>query len=348
MKLKYGLLALLLTGCSQREPKIEIPPTIEEAPPITQVTAMGEIAYEKLHYIQDNLPYRIAFTANEWAMGDWIIEKLEEIGLTPQVQEFSMADFEFTDFLQETLSIYPYSTLERVNASRNIMATITGASEEIIIVGAHYDSLFTRGIADNGASIALLLELAKRLAEEELPYTVKFVFFGAEEFGLLGAEYFVRTMPEHVKLMVNADPLFDSEVLNFSVGALDENGIQVHNKLSESILETAQELELDLVFQPNGILIPSDNLPFVRKGLTTLALFGVDVEIDESGRLFPAGTMERTDVTLSQFEQEGAYHIRQIIDTPNDNLPFIQKNHPHGLERALYGFGRFLEAILRR
>lgn len=67
---------------------------------------------------------------------------------------------------------------------RNFEATRTGSSlpEEIIVVGAHYDSVLgCPGANDNASGVAGILELARLLATQELSRTVRFVAFVNEE-----------------------------------------------------------------------------------------------------------------------------------------------------------------------
>ena len=67
---------------------------------------------------------------------------------------------------------------------RNIFVERRGSSipEETVLVGAHYDSVVgSPGANDNGSGVAALLELARLLAERELPRTVRFVAFVNEE-----------------------------------------------------------------------------------------------------------------------------------------------------------------------
>lgn len=58
----------------------------------------------------------------------------------------------------------------------------TSLAREIVVVGAHYDSVFgTRGANDNASGVAGILEVARLLATEELSRTVRFVAFVNEE-----------------------------------------------------------------------------------------------------------------------------------------------------------------------
>jgi hypothetical protein len=67
---------------------------------------------------------------------------------------------------------------------RNIDAAQPGTSkaDEIIVVGAHYDSVRgAPGANDNATGVAAVLEIARILKEEKLPRTVRYVAFVNEE-----------------------------------------------------------------------------------------------------------------------------------------------------------------------
>ena len=66
----------------------------------------------------------------------------------------------------------------------NIQAELPGNSPEIVLVGAHYDSVFgSPGANDNGSGVAALLALARRFAAQPNEKTVRFVAFVNEEPG---------------------------------------------------------------------------------------------------------------------------------------------------------------------
>jgi Zn-dependent M28 family amino/carboxypeptidase len=56
------------------------------------------------------------------------------------------------------------------------------ASDEILVVGAHYDSVLgCPGANDNGTGVASLIELSRLVTRRDLPRTVRFVLFVNEE-----------------------------------------------------------------------------------------------------------------------------------------------------------------------
>lgn len=64
----------------------------------------------------------------------------------------------------------------------NIEVEIRGARPQIVVVGAHYDSVYgSPGANDNGSGIAALLALARRFAGKPVAQTLRFVAFANEE-----------------------------------------------------------------------------------------------------------------------------------------------------------------------
>ena len=70
----------------------------------------------------------------------------------------------------------------RGRACHNIEAEIRGTSPEVVVIGAHYDSVFgCPGANDNASGVAGLLALARRFAGKPTGKTLRFVAFVNEE-----------------------------------------------------------------------------------------------------------------------------------------------------------------------
>ncbi|MGH8606627.1 MAG: M28 family peptidase, partial [Gammaproteobacteria bacterium] len=66
--------------------------------------------------------------------------------------------------------------------SENLEVTLPGVSREIILIGAHYDSVRgSPGANDNASGVAALLELSLALVEAKLACSLRFVAFVNEE-----------------------------------------------------------------------------------------------------------------------------------------------------------------------
>ena len=71
----------------------------------------------------------------------------------------------------------------------NIAAEIAGLRPEIVVIGAHYDSVLgSPGANDNGSGVAALLALARRFAGKPSARTLRFVAFANEEPGYFQTE----------------------------------------------------------------------------------------------------------------------------------------------------------------
>jgi peptidase M28-like protein len=64
----------------------------------------------------------------------------------------------------------------------NLEAQITGRSRDIVVIGAHYDSVYgAPGANDNATGVAGVLALARRFAQAQPEKTIRFVAFANEE-----------------------------------------------------------------------------------------------------------------------------------------------------------------------
>jgi Zn-dependent M28 family amino/carboxypeptidase len=81
--------------------------------------------------------------------------------------------------------------------SRNVIAqTTTGRDDNVVMAGAHLDSVPEGpGINDNGSGSAALLELALRLGgAPKVGNAVRFAWWGSEELGLIGSDAYVQSL----------------------------------------------------------------------------------------------------------------------------------------------------------
>jgi Zn-dependent M28 family amino/carboxypeptidase len=85
----------------------------------------------------------------------------------------------------------------RVEKTRNVIAqTATGSTADVVMVGAHLDSVAEGpGINDNGSGVAAVLETALQLGSSPpVRNAVRFGFWGAEEYGTLGSANYVESL----------------------------------------------------------------------------------------------------------------------------------------------------------
>ncbi len=100
----------------------------------------------------------------------------------------------------------------------NLIAEVPGAGrkDEIVLVGAHYDTApGTPGANDNASGVAVLLALAQRFAHEKPARTLRFVafaneeppFFDTNDMGSRRYAQHVKNRKEHIVAMLSLETL---------------------------------------------------------------------------------------------------------------------------------------------
>ena len=175
-----------------------------------------------------------------------------------------------------------YQPVPKANC-RNVVAWIKGASDDYIVVGAHLDHMGVQrdkvinGADDNASGSAAILALAKRVAKirKLAPFkplrSVVFVWFTAEERGLVGARHYVSSplSPHGDKLpifMLNLDMVGH---LGSKIPRLAANGAFIPDEVLNSLAEKYP-------FAPRITLrnrqAASDQIPFYNKGVPCVML----------------------------------------------------------------------------
>ncbi|MDH3626455.1 MAG: M20/M25/M40 family metallo-hydrolase [Acidobacteriota bacterium] len=124
----------------------------------------------------------------------WIVERLRDAGLEPERDEIDVAG----------------------TIVANVVAILPGTTrpDEVVLVGAHYDTVIgSPGADDNASGVALLLAMAARLVETPMERTVRIVFFVNEEDPFTGGMQMgsrvhadrSRERGDDIVLMLNVD-----------------------------------------------------------------------------------------------------------------------------------------------
>ncbi|MDK2916873.1 MAG: bacterial leucyl aminopeptidase [Euryarchaeota archaeon] len=117
------------------------------------------------------------------------------------------------EYLTARLAAIPGLEVEsRGGEQSNIVATLPGAdaTDEVVVVGAHYDSTSfdparAPGATDNGCGVAIVLELARVMSGHSFNRTVEFAFWNGEEVGRLGSIDHAADAAAPIVLCLNYD-----------------------------------------------------------------------------------------------------------------------------------------------
>ena len=169
------------------------------------------------------------------------------------------------DFFIETLT------------TRNVIAeTRRGDPDNVVVVGAHLDSVIDGpGIQDNGSGSAAILEIAEEMAKVKPRNQVRFIWFSAEESGLIGSEYYVEQLSDEerdrIALMLNFDMIASPNFARFVYDGSDEDAPAGSGAIEDVF--NAYFASRGLAFEPTPFDGRSDYGPFIAEGIPAGGLF---------------------------------------------------------------------------
>ena len=228
-------------------------------------------------------------TAGDTLASEFIVDKLRSLKLKPVVKGKKKKAF-FQDFTYG-------KDVERT--THNIIAVVPGKDKQLrneyIVVGSHYDHLgmggqgsgsrrpdtlgVHPGADDNASGDAVVLELARHFKKARSPRSLIFMFFGAEEQGLVGSKKFLewmkqednqrKNLPDSMKgivAMVNLDM-----VGRMRDSAMSVSGTGTSSRFKAMAEQAAAQTGLHISCVPDGYG-PSDQASFVAVDIPVLFL----------------------------------------------------------------------------
>ncbi|KAF4610794.1 hypothetical protein D9613_006614 [Agrocybe pediades] len=119
--------------------------------------------------------------------------------------------------------IHVDATNEQRWSSNLFAVTKTGDKQNIVMAGAHSDSVAAGpGINDDGSGSMGVLEIALNLPKYKVKNAVRFAWWTAEEFGLVGSEHYVANLSEAERQKI-------ALYLNFDMIASPNFGYFIHD-----------------------------------------------------------------------------------------------------------------------
>ncbi|EHQ90096.1 M28 family metallopeptidase [Desulfosporosinus youngiae] len=161
----------------------------------------GEKAFEHVNHLVQKIGPRPAGSKSELKAAQYIAYILRQNGWKVREQPFSKVVVREPSLLQKEQQV-------ELISSQNIIAELPGTRPETIVAGAHYDSATFNvpGAVDNASGVGVLLELARVLSQEPHEETYQLIFFGAEEYGLVGSQFYASQADlSAVQWMLNVD-----------------------------------------------------------------------------------------------------------------------------------------------
>jgi Zn-dependent M28 family amino/carboxypeptidase len=170
--------------------------------------------------------------------------------------------------------------------TRNVIGeSRAGDPRDLVVVGAHLDSVQRGpGLNDNGSGSVLILEVAEQMAKMRPRNRVRFVWWSAEELGLLGSSHYVRQLSagalQSHALYLNLDMVGSPNFVRFVYdgdGPASSGGSAGSAAIERVFARYFSARKL--AYKETDLGGGSDHLPFVRAGVPVGGLFtGTDSE----------------------------------------------------------------------
>ncbi len=146
-----------------------------------------------------------------------------------------------------TIAVAPPESRPQVNIIAEKKATSKFGKNNIVMAGAHLDSVQAGpGINDNGSGSAALLEVAEQLGKLSPQNTLRFAWWGAEESGLIGSTQYVNGLSQaqrdEIALYLNFDMVGSPNYI-FMVYDGDESGFEAPVVVPEGSIQIEDTFE---------------------------------------------------------------------------------------------------------
>ena len=173
-------------------------------------------------------------------------------------------------------------TESEIRETVNVIAeTATGDPNRTVVIGAHLDSVIAGpGLQDNGTGSAGNLEIAETFAAQDRVASnrLRFIWFGAEELGLLGSRYYVDNLSQaerdQILLNLNFDMIGSPNFVRFVYdgdGTTGPAGPLGSGSIEEVFVDYFDSQ--GLASEPTPFNGRSDYGPFIAVGIPAGGLF---------------------------------------------------------------------------
>jgi len=194
--------------------------------------------------------------------------------------------------------------------SSNVIAIKDGAEcpERIFVVGSHYDSVpETPGADDDASGTAAMLEIARALADTDLPATVYFTGFTFEELGLVGSRVMADDFAARHAQVVG---MYSLEMVGFTDPATSAEFIlALGNETSAPLLGAVEQAKM---FVPG--------LPIVTLSAAGGGETSPDTRRSDHAPFWDAGYQAMLVTDTANFRNPNYHQPSDTLDTIN--LPF--------------------------
>lgn len=219
--------------------------------------------------------------------------------------------------------------------SRNVVATVNGTEypNEVIAFTAHYDSVrCSKGAYDNATGSTAIMQLLAFFCENKPKRTLKFIWCGSEENGLLGSKAYTASHKDELasyRFNINIDMLGVTLGYDIAVATADTDLVGCINYMG---------YEKGFAIAARQGVYSSDSTPFADNGIPSVSF----------ARVSPSGGAEihsRKDI-MDRLSENNYYascgFITSFADRLVNSVCFpVKKNIPDSMKDEIdYYYGR--------
>ncbi|RSL99867.1 hypothetical protein CDV31_012001 [Fusarium ambrosium] len=261
-----------------------------------QAGAAGVVVY-------NNVPGSLAGTLGA-AFGDYA----PIVGIS---QEEGQAILELVKAGDVTVDLDIDATTEN-RVSYNVIAeTKEGDHNNVLVVGGHSDSVAAGpGVNDDGSGIIGVLKVAEALAKFRVKNAVRFGFWSAEEFGLLGSYHYIKSINgsetelNKIRAYLNFDMIASPNYV-YGIYDGDGNAFNLTGPAGSDVLEKDFEKFFKTnrkPYVPSEFSGRSDYAAFIENGIPSGGLFtgAEQLKTEEEAKLFGGEAGVAYDVNYHQ------------------------------------------------
>jgi Zn-dependent M28 family amino/carboxypeptidase len=139
---------------------------------------------------------------------------------------------EYQNGATPTVSMEFKGVADPARADWNVIAESKGGDKNhVLVVDAHLDAIYGAGILDNGTGSAAILDIAEQMKNVTPRNKLRFIWFGGEELGLLGSNYYINSLSSNDLSHIGYD--LDADVLgtpNYVLGVVDPAGVELFTR----------------------------------------------------------------------------------------------------------------------
>ncbi len=217
---------------------------------------------------------------------------------------------------------------EFTTQSRNVCATIPGRDvpEESLIITAHYDSVSTgTGAWDNATGTATAMYVYRHFAQHPPRRTLRFVFCGSEEQGLLGSKAYTDMHPDLLEKEIQVG--FNFDMCGTALGSR-KVCVTGGDEVKQYVEAFCREQGISATVYTD--VRSSDSASIADRGIPTLDLIRTTKTAEIHTR------RDLTEVlSAEQLAKDGAFAVALIERVANSHRLPIQRHMPDAMKEKL-------------